>query len=148
MVRLSLLAMISALTLVVTAQASAQRLKPTSVDFDRIQLAARSALGKLGLVDARSCDRDDLNCLNRAASAESASFARAASIQRSVAKKLSGGKCRTAILNRAAAYSKHASDVKKALAEWTDRNYVDAADSYYAPWNPGAQKDGLFLKYC
>lgn len=52
--------------------------KPTEADFDRVQVAARVALGLLGAVDAHSCDRDDLRRIKKWTDKEAAAYYKAA----------------------------------------------------------------------
>ncbi len=90
------------------------RTKPSARDFDRVQAAGRAALFKLGLVDTRNCDRTDLRCIDRATTAEAAAFDNGVRVERSVARTLERGKCKTAMLGRAAGYAKHSTNVRKA----------------------------------
>jgi hypothetical protein len=135
-------------TFVASATAATAGAKPSDRDFDRVQAAGRSALFKLGLMDARGCDRTNLRCVDSATNTEAAAFAKAVAVERSVARTLSVGKCKTAMLNRAGAYAKHASDVRKAKAAWHARNFQAAARYYYAEWAHGGRFDGLFVRDC
>lgn len=121
--------------------------KPTARDRERVQDATRAAVSKLGLVDARACDKFDLPCIDKATVAEEAAFARAATVGRAVARGLSAGKCRTAMLNRANAYNKHAQDVHKARVEWHASGYEVAGRYYYATFSIGTVNT-LFTRSC
>lgn len=103
---------------------------------------------KLGLVDIRGCNRENLRCIDGATTAEATAFQRAVVVERGVARKLASGACKTAMLNRARAHAKHRSDVLKAQAAWHARNFQAAARFYYADWADGGRFDGLFLRYC
>jgi hypothetical protein len=143
-------ALVTALALVASAPATAmvERVKPTDRDYDRVQLAGRAALGKLGLVIQRGCDYTNLKCLDKATTAEASAYAHAASVEMSVAAKLSTGKCKTTMLARAKANAKHVSDVVKARRAWHARQFAAAQRFYHAPFDPGARLDGLFVRYC
>ncbi len=128
---------IASALIVVSSASAAGRPKPTARDFERVQDATRAAVGKLGLVDARACDKVDLPCVDKATVAEEAAFARAATVGRAVARGLAAGRCRTAMLNRANAYAKHAQDVHKARLAWHSDGYQVAGRFYYAAFSIG-----------
>ncbi len=52
------------------------------------------------------------------------------------------------MLNRATAYNKHVTDVRKARLARHAREYAVAARHYYAAWADGGRFDGLFVRYC
>jgi hypothetical protein len=79
---------------------------------------------------------------------EIAGFADKVHIERLVAANLRAGKCKTAMLNRAASYKKHAVDVRKAKAAWRARQYVLAEQHYFADFAQGGRFEALFLRYC
>jgi hypothetical protein len=124
------------------------RSMPSTRDFNRVQAANRAALAKLGLVDIRDCDRTNLICIDRATTAEAAAFGRAVSVEREIAKGLTAGNCRTAMLNRARANAKHRADVLRAQTAWHASQFVTAARYYYADYAQGGRFNGLFLRYC
>jgi hypothetical protein len=145
------LLLLSLLVLVVTPAATAgpsAKTKPTTREFDRIQAAGRAALNKLGLVDARNCSRTSLRCIDSATDAEITVFVRAVAVERAVARTLVRGNCKTAMLRRATAYEKHASDVRKARAAWHARDFQAGRRYYYADFARGGQFDGAFVRYC
>jgi hypothetical protein len=123
-------------------------LKPSSRDFDRMQAANRAALMTLGFVISRGCALSDRVCIDAATNLEILAFSVNASLQRSVAAKVRAGKCKTAMLNRAAAYSKHVVDVRKAKAAWRARHYVLAERRYEADFMHGGSLEQFFLRYC
>jgi hypothetical protein len=127
---------------------AARPLKPSSRDFERVQAANRAALMTLGFVIIRKCASSNLACVDAAANFEIMAFSVNASLQRSVAAKLRAGKCKTAMLNRAAAYTKHAVDVRKAKAAWRARHYVIAQRRYEADFMQGGSFETFFLRYC
>jgi hypothetical protein len=127
---------------------AARPLKPSSRDFDRVQAAERAASMTLGLVVSRGCAPSDLVCIDAAANLEITAFAGKASLERKVAARLRAGKCKRAMLNRAAAYNKHAVDVRKAKAAWRARDYELAERRYFADFAQGGRFDALFLRYC
>jgi hypothetical protein len=127
---------------------AARPLKPNSRDFDRVQAAERAASMTVALVVSRGCAPSDLVCIDVATNLEIKAFAGKASLERSVAAKLRAGRCKTAMLNRAAAYNKHAVDVRKAKAAWRARDYVLAERHYFADFAQGGRFDALFLRYC
>jgi hypothetical protein len=127
---------------------AARPLKPSSRDFDRMQAANRAALMTLGFVITRGCALSDRVCIDAATKLEILAFSVNASLQRSVAAKLRGGKCKTAMLNRAAAYNKHVVDVRKAKAAWRARHYVLAERRYEADFMRGGSLEQFFLRYC
>src|SRR4051812_21466977 len=94
------------------------RTKPTTPDSDRVQFAGRAAVGKVGLVDQRGCDRADLRCVDAAAGVEISAYGRAVDVERSVAHVLGLGNCRTAMLARAGQNAKHVGDVRRAKSYW------------------------------
>ena len=134
--------------LVPGTSSAARPLKPNSRDFDRVQAVERAALMTLGLVVSRGCALSDLVCIDAAANLEIRAFAVKASLERLVAAKLRAGKCRTAMRNRAAAYNKHAVDVRKAKAAWRARDYVLAERRYVADFAQGGSFEAFFLRYC
>jgi hypothetical protein len=127
---------------------AARPLKPSSRDFGRVQGANRAALMTLGFVIVRGCAPSAVVCIDHAANFEILAFSVNASLQRSVAAKLRAGKCKTAMLNRAAAYTKHAVDVRKAKAAWRARRYVLAERRYEADFMQGGSFEQFFLRYC
>jgi len=127
---------------------AARPLKPNSREFDAVQAAERIASMTLGLVMVRGCALSDLVCIDAAANLEIAGFANKVSLERSVAAGLRAGKCKTAMLKRAASYNKHAVDVRKANAAWRARHYVLAERRYFADFAQGGRFDALFLHYC
>jgi hypothetical protein len=113
-----------------------------------VQAAERAALMTLGLVVSRGCALSDLVCIDAATNLEIAGFADKVHIERLVAANLRAGKCKTAMLNRAAAYKKHAVDVRKAKAAWRARDYELAELRYFADFAQGGSLDAFFLRYC
>ena len=134
--------------LVPDTSSAARPLKPNSYQFYAVQAAERGALMTLGLVVSRGCALSDLVCINAATNLEIAGFADKVHIERLVAANLRAGKCKTAMLNRAAAYKKHAVDVRKAKAAWRARQYVLAEQHYFADFAQGGRFEALFLRYC
>ena len=127
---------------------AARPLKPNSYQFYAVQAAERGALMTLGLVVSRGCALSDLVCINAATNLEIAGFADKVHIERLVAANLRAGKCKTAMLNRAASYKKHSVDVRKAKAAWRARQYVLAEQHYFADFAQGGRFEALFLRYC
>jgi hypothetical protein len=134
--------------LVPGTSSAARPLKPNSYQFYAVQAAERGALMTLGLVISRGCALSDLVCINAATNLEIAGFADKVHMERLVAANLRAGKCKTAMLNRAASYKKHAVDVRKAKAAWRARQYVLAEQHYFADFAQGGRFDALFLRYC
>ena len=134
--------------LVPGTSSAARPLKPNSYQVYAVQAAERGALMTLGLVISRGCALSDLVCINAATNLEIAGFADKVHIERLVAANLRAGKCKTAMLNRAAAYKKHAVDVRKARAAWRARQYVVAERHYFADFAQGGRFEALFLRYC
>jgi hypothetical protein len=134
--------------LVPDTSSAARPLKPNSYQFYAVQAAERGALMTLGLVVSRGCALSDLACINAATNLEIAGFADKVHIERLVAANLRAGKCKTAMLNRAASYKKHAADVRKAKAAWRARQYVLAEQHYFADFAQGGRFEALFLRYC
>jgi len=134
--------------LVPGTSSAARPLKPNSYQFYAVQAAERGALMTLGLVISRGCVLSDLVCINAATNLEIAGFADKVHMERLVAANLRAGKCKTAMLNRAASYKKHAVDVRKAKAAWRARQYVLAEQHYFADFAQGGRFDVLFLRYC
>jgi hypothetical protein len=124
------------------------RTKPTTHDYDRVQLAGRAAFGKLHLVDQRGCDRADLRCVDAATGAEISAYERAVDVERSVAHLLRLGKCRTAMLNRSGQNAEHVGNVRRARSYWHARNFAAAARSYYARFGEDGRYDAQFERYC
>jgi hypothetical protein len=139
-----------ALLLLGTAGAAfgSSRTKPSTHDYDRVQLAGRTAFGKLGLVDQRGCDRADRRCVDAATSMEITAYERAVDVERSVAHLLGLGKCRTAMLARAGQNAKHVGDVRRARNYWQVRNFAAAARSYDARFGEDGRYDAQFKRYC
>lgn len=134
--------------LVPDTSSAARPLKPNSYQFYAVQAAERGALMTLGLVVSRGCALSDLVCINAATNLEIAGFADKVHIERLVAANLRAGKCKTAMLNRAASYKKHTVDVRKAKAAWRARQYVLAEQHYFADFAQGGRFEALFLRYC
>jgi hypothetical protein len=124
------------------------RTKPTTHDYNRVQLAERAAQGKLHLVDQRGCDRADLRCVDSASGVEISAYDRAVGVERSVAQTLGLGRCRTAMLDRAGQNAKRAGDVRRARSYWHARNYAAAARSYDARFGENGRYDAQVARYC
>jgi hypothetical protein len=140
-------AITAALLAATSVSAASARSKPTTRDFGSLQAANVKARGTLALADQRGCDRDDLRCLDRAVEAEAAAHTHAAAVERRVARTLTRGKCRAAMLNRAAGNSNHAANLRRAKAAWHARDYRTADRFYYAR-PAGGRLDRRFLNSC
>jgi hypothetical protein len=68
---------------------------------------------------------------------------------------LKAGSCLNAMIRRAAAYAKHAADVRRAIKLWREHKSPEAHRQYHAEWRTkkwkkkrSAPVDALFLRYC